>query len=80
MQAYHSEKQSVTWTVVRLTAAKFKPLVFSMDGFFLSNGTYIRIKVVLDVFWLKTDVTLRPTISRPVHHGVEPRLGLMTRY
>jgi hypothetical protein len=25
-------------------------------------------------------VTLRPTISRSLHHGVEPHLGLMTRY
>jgi hypothetical protein len=33
-------------------------------------------------FWeeLKVKVTLRPTISRSVHHGVEPHLGLMTRY
>jgi hypothetical protein len=28
----------------------------------------------------KVKVTLRPTISRSVHHGVEPHLGLMTRY
>jgi hypothetical protein len=29
---------------------------------------------------VKVRVTLRPTISRSVHHGVEPHLGLMTRY
>jgi hypothetical protein len=29
---------------------------------------------------VKVKVTLRPTISRSVHHGVEPHLGLMTRY
>jgi hypothetical protein len=28
----------------------------------------------------KVKVTIRPTISRSVHHGVEPHLGLMTRY
>jgi hypothetical protein len=27
----------VTWTVVSLTTAKFKPLIFSMPGFVLSN-------------------------------------------
>jgi hypothetical protein len=31
----------VTWTVVCLTAAKFKPLVFSVTGFALSNGANI---------------------------------------
>jgi hypothetical protein len=25
-------------------------------------------------------VNLRPTISRSIHHGVEPHLGLMARY
>jgi hypothetical protein len=29
---------------------------------------------------VKVKVTLRPTINRSVHHGVEPHLGLMTRY
>jgi hypothetical protein len=29
---------------------------------------------------VKAKVTLRPTISRSVHHGVELHLGLMTRY
>jgi hypothetical protein len=30
--------------------------------------------------YVKVKVTLRPTIGRSVHHGVEPHLGLMTRY
>jgi hypothetical protein len=29
---------------------------------------------------VKVRVTLWPTVSRSVHHGVEPHLGLMTRY
>jgi hypothetical protein len=27
----------VTWTVTHMTAAKFKPLIFSVSGFALSN-------------------------------------------
>jgi hypothetical protein len=27
----------VTWTVIHMTAAKFKPLIFSVSGFALSN-------------------------------------------
>jgi hypothetical protein len=35
--------QLVNWTVVGLTAAKFKPLILPMTGFSLSNTTYIWI-------------------------------------
>jgi hypothetical protein len=44
-------------------------------------GSHLRAAV-----WQRTQdqnqikVTLRPTISRSVHHGIEPHLGLMTRY
>jgi hypothetical protein len=37
----------VTWTVVYLTAAKFKPLVFSVTGFAFSNGTNVFIIMIL---------------------------------
>jgi hypothetical protein len=37
------KRQFVSWTVVGLTAAKFKPLILSMHGFSLSSTTYIRI-------------------------------------
>jgi hypothetical protein len=46
-------ESSVTWTVVRLTAAKFQPLVFSMNGFSLSNATHIRIRVVVSKSWFQ---------------------------
>jgi hypothetical protein len=45
-----------TWTVVRLTAAKFKPLIFSVFGFAFT----LRLEVE------EVEVNLRPTISRPV--------------
>jgi hypothetical protein len=35
--------QFVTWTVVDLTADKFKPLILPMSGFSLSNTMYIWI-------------------------------------
>jgi hypothetical protein len=38
--------QLVSWTVVGLTAAKFKPLIPPMPGFSLSNTTYIWIYMV----------------------------------
>jgi hypothetical protein len=37
-------------------------------------------RVINKKFWKELKVTLRPTVSRSVHHGVEPHLGLMTRY
>jgi hypothetical protein len=42
----------VTWTVVRLTAAKLKPLVFSFPGFALSNIANICILMILNDFCL----------------------------
>jgi hypothetical protein len=37
-----------TWTVICLTAAKFKPLIFSVSGFALSNVANIFIFMILD--------------------------------
>jgi hypothetical protein len=45
-------KSSVTWTVVCLTAAKFKPLIFPASGFALSNGAIICIFMILYDFCL----------------------------
>jgi hypothetical protein len=39
------------WTVVRLTAAKFKPLMFSVLGFALPYIADIRIFMILYNFW-----------------------------
>jgi hypothetical protein len=36
-----------TWTVVCLTAAKFKPLIFSVTGFALSNIANIFVNMIL---------------------------------
>jgi hypothetical protein len=41
-----------TWTVVRLTATKFKALQFSMSGFALRYIVNIIISMVLYDFWL----------------------------
>jgi hypothetical protein len=38
--------QLVSWTVVGLTAAKFKPLIFPLHDFSLFNTTYIWIYIV----------------------------------
>jgi hypothetical protein len=46
----HSFETSYTWTVLEMTAAKFKPLVFSMLGFALYNAANIFIFVIWDVF------------------------------
>jgi hypothetical protein len=45
-------RQLVTWTVVGLTAAKFKPLKLSMLGFALSNVANIWIIMILYDFCL----------------------------
>jgi hypothetical protein len=39
-----------TWTVVQMTAAKFKPLIFSVSGFDLSNVVNIFVFMILDDF------------------------------
>jgi hypothetical protein len=42
----------VIWTVVNLTTAKFKPLIFSMSGFTLSYTANMFILVILyDFYW-----------------------------
>jgi hypothetical protein len=43
---------SVTWTVVRLTTAKFKPTVFSMSGFPLSYSVNMLTSMILYDFCL----------------------------
>jgi hypothetical protein len=43
-----------TWTVVYLTAAKFKPLIFTVSGFALSNVANICIFMILYDFCLLT--------------------------
>jgi hypothetical protein len=40
--------QTVRCTVVDLTAAKFRPLVFPMPGFSLSSNTYILIYIMIN--------------------------------
>jgi hypothetical protein len=41
-----------TWTVIHMTADKFKPLIFSVSGFALSNVANILIFMILDDFCL----------------------------
>jgi hypothetical protein len=41
-----------TWTVVHMTTAKFKPLIFSVSGFALSSVANIFIFMILDDFYL----------------------------
>jgi hypothetical protein len=41
-----------TCTVVHMIAAKFKPLIFSVSGFALSNVANILISMILDDFCL----------------------------
>jgi hypothetical protein len=42
----------VTWTVVCLTAPKFKPLIFPVSGFVFSNVANVCIFMILDDFCL----------------------------
>jgi hypothetical protein len=37
-----------TWTVIHITAAKFKPLILSVSGLFLSNVANNCIIIILD--------------------------------
>jgi hypothetical protein len=48
----HNNDSLVTWTVIHITAAKFKPLIFSVSGFALSNVANIFIFMILDDFCL----------------------------
>jgi hypothetical protein len=45
--------QLVSWTIIGLTDAKFKPLIIPLPGFSLFNTVYISIyMVVYDYFFL----------------------------
>jgi hypothetical protein len=46
ISCYHGS--SDTWTLVHMTAAKFKPLIFSVSGFALSDIANIFIFMILD--------------------------------
>jgi hypothetical protein len=48
----HYNDSLITWTVVHMTAAKLKPLIFSISGFALSNVKNIFIFMILDDFCL----------------------------
>jgi hypothetical protein len=48
----HNNDSLVTWTVIRMTAAKFKPLIFSESGSALSNVGNSLILMILDDFCL----------------------------
>jgi hypothetical protein len=41
-----------TWTAIHMTAAKFKPLIFSVSSFALSNVANVLIFMILDDFCL----------------------------
>jgi hypothetical protein len=61
----------VTWTVVRFTAAKFKPLIFSVSGFAFSNivNIFILWFCMTSACWLHNFVIRTPCdglIPRPV--------------
>jgi hypothetical protein len=48
----HNNDNLITWTVIHMTAAKFKPLIFSVSCFALSNVANIFIFMILDNFCL----------------------------
>jgi hypothetical protein len=48
----HNNDSLVTWTVIHMTAAKFKPLIYSVSGFALSNAANSFIFMILDDFCL----------------------------
>jgi hypothetical protein len=62
-----------TWTVVRLTPTKFKALKFSMSRFAFP---ILRTLGML----LRSEATLRLTVSQSICLGVELTLGIATRY
>jgi hypothetical protein len=66
----------VTWTIVSLTIAKFKLLIFSMFGFALLCTANMFMLMILCVLCY---VMLRPTASRPVWVS-STHLGLTTRF
>jgi hypothetical protein len=48
----HNNDSLDTWTVIHMTAAKFKPLIFSVSGFALSIVANSFIFMILDDFYL----------------------------
>jgi hypothetical protein len=52
ISSYCYSSSLVTWTVICLTAAKFKPLIFSVSGFALSNVANISIFIYRFMFLL----------------------------
>jgi hypothetical protein len=67
-----------------MTAAKFKPLVFPVLCFALTNEANKLIIMILDDFCVlpaevRVRVTFRLTVSQSIRLGVKPILGLLTR-
>jgi hypothetical protein len=67
----HCNDSLDTWTVIHMTATQFKPLIFSVSGFALSNVANIFIflwfwitsacAVYSPFFWVQHDTNLPPT-------------------
>jgi hypothetical protein len=70
----------VTWTIISFTTCKFKPLIFLTSLHYTSLHFTTLHYTTLHYTTLKVKVTLRLTVSLSVSLGVEPHLGLMTRY
>jgi hypothetical protein len=56
----------VTWTVVSLTAAKFKPLIFSASGFALSYTGNMSLLMILYDFLLPAQFCYRILYIRKI--------------